>query len=138
MAASMPRSTRPHAVPLPGTSRPGLNALAWHRPLYRLRPDASSHGKPACHRTLLVVCLLARGIDATVGLVVGGPDLGQALLDRVLAVEQEVLRHLDALVRRALAVGQQQLDHLLVLAAAQDQADRVVLALGACRTCAPS
>ena len=52
------------------------------------------------------------------------------LLERIRAVEEEVLRHPDALIRRALAVGQQQLDDLLVLAAAEDEADRLVLALG--------
>ena len=56
-----------------------------------------------------------------VGLLVGGRDLGQPLLDRALAVEQQVLGHPDALVHRRLRVGQEQLDHLLVAGAAEDQ-----------------
>jgi len=48
-------------------------------------------------------------------LVVGSADLSQALPDSILAVEKQVLRHLDTLVHACFRVSQQQLDDLLIL-----------------------
>jgi hypothetical protein len=62
--------------------------------------------------------------------VVGRPDAREARPQSLLAVGEEILRDLDAFVRARVRVGQQQLDHGAVLGAAQDQADRVGLALG--------